>query len=75
MRKNRIKTFDAFLEARQRYPNAANVWLEHLNKVSNNDILELFQRIPTERISQTAIEFAQKILELNQHRLRELRNT
>lgn len=70
-----LKTFDAFLEARQRYPNAANIWLEHLNKVSNNDILGLFQRIPTERISKTAIEFAQKILEINQRRLRDLRNT
>jgi HipA-like C-terminal domain len=73
--KKPLKTFDAFREALQRYPNAARVWLNNLDKVSNNDILELFQRIPTEIISQTAIEFAQKILQINQSRLLELRNT
>ncbi|NDJ23555.1 hypothetical protein GS682_18320 [Nostoc sp. B(2019)] len=34
-----------------------------------NDTLELFERIPSNRISRTAIEFAQEILELNQSKL------
>jgi hypothetical protein len=31
----------------------------------------LFERIPSDRISSTAIEFAQKILEINQNKLLE----
>lgn len=64
-----LKTFNAFREAQQRYPDAARVWLNNLARVSSNDTLELFERIPSHRISQTAIEFAQKILELNQSKL------
>ncbi|MEH2132796.1 MAG: hypothetical protein V7K86_19645 [Nostoc sp.] len=48
---------------------AARVWLNNLARVSSNDTLELFEHIPSNRISQTAIEFAQKILELNQNKL------
>ncbi|MEH2446792.1 MAG: hypothetical protein V7K18_13660 [Nostoc sp.] len=53
----------------QRYPDAARVWLNNLARVSSNDPLELFERIPSNRISQTPIEFAQKILQLNQSKL------
>ena len=73
--KKTLKTFDAFCQAAQRYPDAARVWLDNLARVSSNDTLELFECIPTDRISQTAIEFAQKILELNQSRLLSLRDT
>ncbi|MBN4005279.1 hypothetical protein [Nostoc sp. LPT] len=61
--------FNAFCEAQKRYPDAARVWLNNLARVSSNDRLKLFERIPSNRISQTAIEFAQKILELNQSKL------
>ncbi|TAF08944.1 MAG: HipA-like protein [Nostocales cyanobacterium] len=64
-----LKTVEAFREAKQRYLNAGNLWLDNLAKVSSNDTLEIFERIPSDRISPTAIEFAQKILELNQNRL------
>ncbi|MEH1904034.1 MAG: HipA-like protein [Nostoc sp.] len=67
--KKTLKTFNAFCEVQQRYPDAASVWLNNLARVSSNDTLELFERIPFNRISQTAIEFAQKILELNQSKL------
>jgi len=56
--KKTLKTFNAFYEVQQRYPNAAGVWLNNLARVSSNDTLELFERIPSNRISQTAIEFA-----------------
>ena len=68
-----LKTFDVFCKAQERYPKAASVWLHNLANVSTDDTLELFRRIPSERISETAIEFAQKILELNQRRLLNLR--
>ncbi|MEH2409980.1 hypothetical protein [Nostoc sp.] len=74
--KKRLKTFDAFCEAQQFYPDAAaSVWLNNLARVSSNDTLELFEQIPSNRISKTAIEFAQKILELNQSKLLKLRHT
>ncbi|MBE9007998.1 HipA-like protein [Fortiea sp. LEGE XX443] len=73
--KKRLKTFEAFREAQQSYPDAASVWLNKLARVSSNDTLELFERIPSHRISKTAIEFAQKILEFNQIRLLQLRDT
>lgn len=71
-----LKTFDVFDKAAQRYPNAAKIWLKYLEEISTTDdvVLQLFQRIPKERISEPAINFAQKILELNQHRLLKLRD-
>ncbi|MDJ0662434.1 MAG: hypothetical protein QNJ42_23550 [Crocosphaera sp.] len=64
-----LTTLDAFREAAQIHTTAANIWLDQLSKVSINDTLELFKRIPGDRISSTAIKFAQKILEINQHKL------
>lgn len=64
-----LKTFEAFCEAAKLYPQAANIWLNSLKTVSTNDTLTLFERIPEERISPTAIKFAQKILEINQNKL------
>lgn len=64
-----LKIYEAFCQAAILYPNAANIWLDKLATVSADNTLALFQRIPGERISSIAIEFAQKILEINQHRL------
>lgn len=71
--KKALFTLDAFLDALQRYPNAAKVWLTLLASVSIADTMALFNRIPRERISEIAIAFAQEILEINQRRLLELR--
>jgi hypothetical protein len=70
-----IKTFDVFCLVQQLYAGAARVWLDKLALVSNDDIVELFDRIPPVRISKPATEFAQKILELNKARLLEQKNT
>ena len=72
--KKPLKTFEVFREVAERYPDAALVWLDYLAKVSLTDTLDLFRRIPSDRISETAIKFAQKVLELNQSRLLDLRN-
>lgn len=73
--KKTLKTFDAFDRAAQRYPNPASLWLDCLGKISSTSTLELFKRIPKERISTSAIEFAQKILKFNQSRLLKLRES
>jgi hypothetical protein len=71
--KQPLKTFEAFCEAAKRYPKAANIWLDHLAKISANNsannTMELFERIPSDRISSTAIKFAHEILKINQRRL------
>lgn len=69
-----LKTLDAFCEAAKLHPQAANIWLDRLAGISINDTLELFGRIPNSLISSTAIEFAQKILEINQNKLLDFRN-
>jgi hypothetical protein len=71
--KQPLKTFEAFCEAAKLYPKAANIWLDSLAKISANNTLDLLERIPSERISLIAIEFAQKILEINQNKLLEFR--
>lgn len=65
----RLKTFDAFCTAARIYPQAANIWLEHLSRFSSSDTTVLMQRIPTSRISAPAIQFASEILNHNQARL------
>lgn len=68
-----LKVYDAFCKAAQLYPNAAHVWLGILAQISSDNTLELFHRVPNERISSTAVDFAQKILEINQNRLVEFK--
>lgn len=70
-----LKTFDVFHQVREYYPEAADVWLERLKSVSKANILGVFSRIPSTRISSIAADFAQKILEINQHKLLNLRKS
>ncbi|MBW4623285.1 MAG: hypothetical protein KME17_28495 [Cyanosarcina radialis HA8281-LM2] len=69
--KQPLKTFDAFCEAANLYPKAAKIWLRSLATISANNTLDLFERIPGDRISSMAIQFAQEILKVNQSRLLE----
>jgi hypothetical protein len=64
-----LSTIEAFARAGKRYPAAAKAWLTCLAGVSLQAVRELFARIPRDRISPVAIEFAVKMLELNQQRL------
>ncbi|MEG3926998.1 MULTISPECIES: hypothetical protein [unclassified Microcoleus] len=73
--KKPLKTVDVFDCAARCYPNAAHIWIERLESISKVNLLDIFNRIPNTRISPIAAEFAQKILEFNQHRLLNLRKT
>lgn len=66
---HRLRNFDVFCEVKKLYPNAAKIWLDRLAEISSSDTLEIIMRIPKHRISIPAIEFAHKILELNQKEL------
>jgi hypothetical protein len=70
-----LKTFDAFSLVAHRYPEAACLWLAQLENISPADILNIFNRINRSRISPEASNFARAILEINKHRLLNLRET
>ena len=67
-----LKTFEAFRSAALSYPQAAQVWLNCLTRISANDTLAIFNRIPGDCISQITIDFSQQILNFNRERLLEL---
>jgi hypothetical protein len=67
-----LKTFEAFSQAALYYPQATQIWLNCLGRISANDTLAIFNRIPGERISQITIEFSQQLLKFNRERLLEL---
>lgn len=73
--KKPLKTVDVFDYAARCYPNAAHIWLERLEGISKTNILDIFNRLPNTRISPIAADFAQNILEFNQHQLLTLRKT
>lgn len=71
--KKPLTTFEAFRQAAERHPVAGQAWLDRLDSVSPTDSLSLLQRVPRDRISKPAIQFAQRMLELNRDRLLNLR--
>jgi hypothetical protein len=64
-----MSTLDVFREAARVRPKAARAWLESLKRLSLQDAQIIFDQIPRDRISEVAIEFALKMLELNRQRL------
>jgi hypothetical protein len=72
-----MSTLDAFRYAGSGRSAAARAWLESLAKLSWQDVQMVFEQIPRSLISDIAIEFALRMLDLNRHRLmalhRELR--
>lgn len=69
----RLSTIDAFNEAAKKNIEAARFWLERLEEITSKDIIHIFHKLPKEEISEVAIEFAQKMLDLNQERLLSLK--
>lgn len=70
-----LKTFDVFHRVALHYPQAAYIWLECLEHISKANTRDIFSQIQQERISNIAVEFALKILEFNQNRLLNLRES
>lgn len=64
-------SFDAFQLAARKQPEAAEVWLKRLQLITRSDCQSIFNQIPLTEISETAIQFALTILELNKKRLLE----
>jgi hypothetical protein len=68
-----LSTLEAFEVAARLRPSAAKAWLERLKQVSLPDTRSLLESVPSDRISGVAIDFAQRMLELNYKRLLALR--
>jgi hypothetical protein len=68
-----LRTFELFKELANRYPTTAQVWLNRLAGISEENIDLILQAIPPERISSIAAKFARDILIFNQNRLLSLR--
>lgn len=64
-----MPTLTAFSDAAKTRPAAARSWLDRLNAVSSRDTVFVFDEVPPDRICGTAVDFAQRMLELNRQRL------
>ena len=67
-----LSTIQAFREAGKTKPLAADAWFERLKRVTSSDIHQIFSKIPEERITPIASQFAQRMLKLNCGRLLDL---
>jgi hypothetical protein len=68
-RSKALSTFEAYAEAARMSPRAAAAWITRLGEVNLDKVDTLFQRIPEERISRWAVQFARRILRFNHSRL------
>jgi len=64
-----LSTLDAFKSAARFFPLAALAWLKRLGDVSMDNTEQVFSEVPTDRISEVSIDFAQRMLSLNRARL------
>ena len=69
--KKTMFSIDAFIFLAKRRKKAAQFWLEQLRKITPEQCTAIFEQIPKTEISETAIEFALTLLELNKKRLLE----
>jgi hypothetical protein len=70
-----LTTYQAFAEAAKILPRAGKAWLQRLEAVPLTAMTAIFEQIPRELISQPAVEFGQKMLELNRERLLALKGS
>lgn len=68
-----LTLIDAFRAASLHNPQATGIWLKQLEHVIIKDVWEVFERIPKERISGEAKEFALRMLEINRERILRLK--
>lgn len=64
-----LSTLEAYRLAGQRRPAAARAWQEQLRNTAQDEVNALFYQVPPDRISPTAVTFAQEILTINRQRL------
>jgi len=73
--KKPMHTIQAFIEAAKSDYISGEIWLSRIHDLNMNAVRDIFERIPSYLISETAIKFSMKIIELNKERLLKLRGT
>ena len=63
-----LPTLDVYQRLAIKRPEAATVWQKQLEAVSDTQCQNIFARIPSSEISETATEFALALLKLNKTR-------
>ena len=58
---------EVFRRAASRYPKASKYWLDKLVAISDEQVKEIFEKIPNKLISRIGIEFALKVLDINKN--------
>lgn len=64
-----LSTLDAYRMLANKSPQAAKFWQQQLNDISFEQCRNIFDRMPLSELTETAIEFALTLLELNKKRL------
>jgi hypothetical protein len=68
----RLSTLEVFDRSAQLYPAAAQIWQKKLAAITPEQIDEIFDRIPDDRITQNADRFARQLLEYNRGEILEI---
>jgi HipA-like C-terminal domain len=68
-----LSTVRVFELAATRRPKAAKLWQQTLGNITKEQCLAIFERVPATQISELAIEFALKLLEINKQRLLQIK--
>jgi hypothetical protein len=64
-----LLTHEAFFGAAAHRPAAGRYWLERLDGLNEPEIAIIMNNVPRDRISDTAVEFAQRLIVINKNRL------
>lgn len=59
----------AFAEATKDRPAARRAWIDRLQRIADNEFRDIIDRVPTERMSQPARDFASALLKVNRDRI------
>ncbi len=68
-----LKTIDAVKLCAKENKDSTMYWLNKIDNLRIQDVLDIFRKIPKELISKISIEFAIKMLEINKKRLMQLK--
>jgi hypothetical protein len=62
---------EVFRAFAKRAPGAAEIWLDRLRDVKDDQVWAILERVPADRMSETAKQFTAELLRTNQQRLQE----
>jgi hypothetical protein len=68
-----LKTIDAVKLCAKENKTSTIFWLNKIDSLDIDDVIDIFEKIPKELISEISIEFAIKMLEINKKRLMQLK--